>query len=315
MTDKSKKDTIGVINAHDKLFREVYSDRENAHSFLINHLPSKVLDLVDMSTLEISKDSFIEKELAEYYSDILYQVMLMDGSAGSIYLLFEHKSYHDRYVHLQLLEYMIRIWRLHIKQHKAGPISLPIVIPLLICHGRQEWPEGAMRLTSMLSGPVDELVGYIPDFGFELYDLNRFSDDQIKGTVMIQAVMLLFKYGLKPGLRYKLPEIFSMLRVLMEKETGMQYLETMLRYLVSVVGEEDNLSLDQIKEMAEQAISKNMGGYIMTIAEKLRQEGKQEGKLEGKLEGELKGLREGIELGITLKFPEHIEAVMLEVNK
>lgn len=114
MTDKDKKDTIGVINPHDKLFREVYSDRENAHSFLINHLPGKVLDLVDMSTLEISKDSSIKKELAEYYSDILYQVMLSDGSAGFIYLLFEHKNYR-----VKSLENMVKIQRLHIKQHST----------------------------------------------------------------------------------------------------------------------------------------------------------------------------------------------------
>ncbi|WP_287036651.1 Rpn family recombination-promoting nuclease/putative transposase [Desulfobacter sp.] len=44
----------------------------------------------------------MEKELADYYSDMLYRVMLRDGSAGCIYLLFEHKSYHDRYVHLQI---------------------------------------------------------------------------------------------------------------------------------------------------------------------------------------------------------------------
>ena len=177
--------------------------------------------------------------------------MLRDGSAGSIYLLFEHKSYHDKYVHLQLLEYMVKIWRLHIKQHKGEPISLPIVIPLLICHGRQKWPEGTVRLTSMLSGPVDELVGYIPDFGFELYDLNRYSEDQIKGTVMGRVMMLLFKYSLQPEFRHRLPGIFSMFGTLMGKETGMQYLETVLRYVVSVGGEEDGLSLAEIKEMAE----------------------------------------------------------------
>ena len=53
-----------------KLIREVYGDRDNAHSFLTNNLPEKVLDLVDMSTLEICKDSFIEKELADYYFEV-----------------------------------------------------------------------------------------------------------------------------------------------------------------------------------------------------------------------------------------------------
>jgi hypothetical protein len=27
-------------------------------------------------------------------------------------VLFEHKSYYDKYVHLQVLEYMVKIWRL-----------------------------------------------------------------------------------------------------------------------------------------------------------------------------------------------------------
>lgn len=114
MAEQDTKNNIEVINPHDKLFRQTYGDKENVRSFLTNYLPGQVLKLVDLSTLEISKDSFIEKELADYYSDILYRVMLKDGSAGFIYLLFEHKSYHDKYVHLQLLEYMLKIWRLSI---------------------------------------------------------------------------------------------------------------------------------------------------------------------------------------------------------
>jgi predicted transposase YdaD len=166
-----EKNTAGVINPHDKVFKKTYSDRENACSFLTHYLPDKVLKLVDLNTLEISKDSFIEKDLADYYSDILYKVDLTDGSRGFIYVLFEHKSYHDRFVHLQ------------------------------------------------------------------------------------------------------------------------------------------------IKEIAEQAISKETGGYVMTLAEKLRREGEERGKLEGKLEGRLEGQRNAIELGMTLKFPEDIEAVMVRVNQ
>jgi predicted transposase YdaD len=233
-----EKNNSKVVNPHDKVFREVYSNKENAWSLLADKLPDKVLKLVDLNTLEISKDSFIEKELADYYSDILYKVNLTDGSQGFIYVLFEHKSYYDKFVHLQLLEYMVKIWRLYIKQHKGETSKLPIVIPLLICHGRKGWPEDTERLISLLSGPVEEIAGYIPDFGFELYDLLRYSDDQIKGTIMSRMILL---------------------------------------------------------HIAEQAISKETGEYIMTLAEKLRNE--------GEIKGEIKGLKEGIELGITYKFP------------
>jgi predicted transposase YdaD len=231
---------------------------------------------------------------------------MTDGSQGFIYVLFEHKSYYDRFVHLQLLEYMVKIWRLHIKQHEEKPVRLPIVIPLLVCHGRKEWPENTERLSSLLSGPVDELAGYIPDFGFQLYDLLRYSDDKIKGTILSRVILLLFKYILTPQLHHKLPEILSLLRTLRGEETGQQYLEVVFRYLTSAL-EDDEVSVKQMKEIAEKVISKETGEYIMTLAEKLRKEGETRAKLEG--------LRETIELGITLKFPGDIDTVMAKVNK
>jgi predicted transposase/invertase (TIGR01784 family) len=286
------------------VFRQVYSNKENARSLLADKLPDKVLKLVDLDTLEISKDSFIEKELADYYSDILYRVMLKDGNQGFIYVLFEHKSYYDKFVHLQLLEYMVKIWRLHIKQHEEKPVRLPIVIPLLVCHGRKEWPEDTVRLTSLLSGPVDELVGYIPDFGFELYDLHRYSDDQIKGNILSRVVLLLFKHIRDPDLLQKLPGILALMQKLMEKETGLQWLEVVFRYLTSA-REKDELSWKQIKDIAEKAISEEAGRYVMTLEEKT----KNEGRLEG-----IKGLREAIEAGLAVNFPGDIDTVMDEVN-
>ena len=311
MTDENK--TSRVVSPHDKVFKTAYSDLENARSLLSDRLPDTVLKLVDLNTLEISKDSFIEKELAEYYSDMLYKVRLTDGSRGFIYVLFEHKSYYDRFVHLQLLEYMVKIWRMFIKQHKKQPDYLPIVIPLLVCHARKEWPDDTVRLASLLSGPVEDLRGYIPDFGFELYDLHRFSDDQIKGTIASRVILLLLKHIRDPDLLQKLPDILALLKTLMEKETGLEWLEVVIRYLTSARDEED-LSAKKIVEIAEQAISKETGGYVMTLLEKLRNEGKQEGRLEGKLEG-IKGLREAIETGAAVKFPGDIDTVMAKVNK
>ena len=309
-----EKNTARVISPHDKVIKTAYSDLENARSLLHDRLPEKVLKLVDLNTLEISKDSFIEKDLAEYYSDLLYKVKLTDGTRGFIYVLFEHKSYYDRFVHLQLLEYMVKIWRLYIKQHKKQLDYLPIVIPLLVCHAKKEWPEDTVRLASLLSGPVNDLTGYIPDFGFELYDLHRFSDDQIKGTIASRVILLLLKHIRDQDLRQKLPGILALMQALMEKETGLQWLEVVIRYLASAL-DEDDLSWEQIKEIAEKAISKETGGYVMTLAEKLRNEGKLEGLVEGELKGEAKGLRNAIELGITLKFPGDIEDVMAKVNK
>jgi len=102
------------------------------------------------------------------------------------------------------------------------PDYLPIVIPLLVCHARKEWPEDTVKLASLLTGPVEDLAGYIPDFGFELYDLHRFTDDQIKGTIASRVILLLLKHIRDPDLRQKLPDILALLKTLMEKRIGVR---------------------------------------------------------------------------------------------
>ncbi|WP_245532038.1 hypothetical protein [Desulfobacter postgatei] len=106
----------------------------------------------------------------------------------------------------------------------------------------------------------------------------------------------------------------------MEKETGLQYLETVLRYLFNTM---DDISAEAIREVAEQALSAKEGEYIMTLAERLRKEGEirgeirgeLRGELRGKLEGKLEGLTDAIELGMILKFPDQVDQVMAEVKK
>ena len=64
-----------ITNPHDKLFRETWSDKSNARAFLENYLPRHVLDLVALDSLEICKDTFIGKDLADYHSDMLYNLL------------------------------------------------------------------------------------------------------------------------------------------------------------------------------------------------------------------------------------------------
>ena len=104
-----------ITNSHDKLFKEIWSDKSNAKSFLENYLPKKILEITDLDSLELCKGSFIEKNLQEFYSDMLYKVNFQKEPAY-IYFLFEHKSYPDNLIHIQLLEYIIKIWKLEIKQ-------------------------------------------------------------------------------------------------------------------------------------------------------------------------------------------------------
>ncbi len=129
-----------LVNPHDSLFRQVWSDPENARGFLSAWLPGETVSVMNMDTLEICRDSYVSKSLRTYYSDILYKIRLADRP-GYVYLLFEHKSEPDSMTPFQLLKYMVRIWeQYHRETGKKG--RLPVIIPLVLYQGRAEWGIG-----------------------------------------------------------------------------------------------------------------------------------------------------------------------------
>ena len=277
---------------HDKLVRETLGRKDTARDFLKNYLPSHLLELINLDSLEISKDSFIEKELKEFYSDILYKVRFKNDE-GFLYLLFEHKSHKPELIQLQLLGYIHQIFCLHVKQKKAK--HLPIIIPMVLYHGKTKWEFGT-RLSSVIKGPCDLLKEYIPDFRFVLFDLTQYSDDQIKGHVVAKAFMMVLKHMSQGDIFEKLPDIFSLFRGLSENDTGLQYLETLLRYLFGNIEDKD---MDMVKDILEKTISEEKGGSIMTtIAERFRNEGMQQGLQQGMNKGMRQGMQQGMHKGI-----------------
>jgi len=156
-----------ITNPHDKFFREVWSRQEIAVDFLANYLPEDVSKHLLLDTLEIQKDSFIEKHLKEHFSDLLYRIELKENSEAFVYMLFEHKSYPDTHVAVQLLRYMGAIWQQHLKAD-AGNTQLPVIIPLVFYHGTEIWKP--RKLSDLLASTPVNLTQYIPDFNFAFSD-------------------------------------------------------------------------------------------------------------------------------------------------
>ena len=272
------------INPHDKFFKDMLSDIDNAKSFFKDYLPPDILKAIDLNTLRICKDSFIEKDLKEFFSDILYEVSITDKK-NYLYLLFEHKSGLEKQIHLQLLQYMIKIWRLHIKQ-KGFP--LPVIIPLVLYHGNQKW-----NVPIDFGGLFDVKKGfkaYLPDFDYILYDLSKYTDEDIKGEVILKAALMLFKYIKKPELIKKSVEIFLLLNSIMESEKGLEALETFFRYIFYA----GDMPVEKLKKIAAENLHNKGEEAIMTLAERLINQGKDEGIKQGLSQGLSQGLQKAI---------------------
>lgn len=61
-------------NPHDKFFKESFSKLSVAKDFLNNYLPQSLINAIDIDTLKPQKDSFINEELEESFSDLLFKV-------------------------------------------------------------------------------------------------------------------------------------------------------------------------------------------------------------------------------------------------
>jgi len=267
-----------MSNPHDLFFKETFSRKEVASGFLHEYLPEDILCLTDLNSLAIVKDSFVEKELADQYSDILYTVLFKD-SRLYIYLLFEHKSYADPMTAFQILRYIVSIWKQYLKQNPDAK-KLPAVYPMVIYHGRWKWH--LKRDFYALIEPEDEVLRkYTPNFQFALHDISHTPDKEIKGQIISRIVLLLLKYIFRPDLKSELPAIIKLLNKVTSQTDTIEMLEVFMRYVVQATGRFEKEEVNEVIKIAFK------GDDIMqTFIDKYIEQGKREGKLEGKREGQ-----------------------------
>ncbi|MBS1253614.1 MAG: Recombination-promoting nuclease RpnA [Anaerolineales bacterium] len=312
-----------IGSPHDHFFRMAFGRPEVARDFLHHYLSQPVRDLVDLSTLTPHKDSFVDEELRDHFSDLLYEVRLHSEKPAYVYLLFEHKSYSEPLIAFQLLRYMVRIWEV---VPRGAKNKLRSIIPLVLYHGERVW-KVKLNFGSLFEGP-EELKRYFPDFEYHLIDLSDYSDEEIIGEVLLQASLLLLKHIFDPALAERLPDIFGLLRELAQQQTGLEYLYAVLRY-VSQAGK--TVTEEDLRQAVETAFSKEGGALVATIAERWTEQGfekgieqgikqgielgKQEGIQLGKQAGRHEGLLAGIEMALELRFGEAGLQLLSEVQK
>ena len=141
-----------------------FAGSANAHGSRSRQLFSRIRPATFNRRLALDTDTHVEGKQSTRYSDLSATVGYLGsgeatpeaaGGAGrerggatgtgggknghrsgeaKLYLLFEHKSWSDSWVTLQLLRYMTRIWSRHEREIRRLP--LPPVIPIVIFHGR-----------------------------------------------------------------------------------------------------------------------------------------------------------------------------------
>jgi predicted transposase YdaD len=256
----------------------------SAHIFLREHLPPRIAALLGPEPPEPDCASFVDEDLAQHHSDLLFRLSLNTGSDTLAYVLFEHKSAPDPATPLQLLRYIVRVLAKWYDEHKRLP--LPVVLPLIVHQGPKGWECSTSFID--LFGPVPSaLRPYLPSFRHALVDLARIADQKLSTDVRLSARLRAMKYVQRGDLARRLRSIFA---------PGLSDvdIQPILHYI-------DNSSVAVSPEALQAALRERLGqqrgeqimGFTQEFEARGRAAGLAQGRAEGLAEGEARGEARG----------------------
>lgn len=269
-----------TASPHDAVFKAFLTHPETARDFLQLHLPSNLLKVCDLDTLKLASGSFIEDDLRACYSDVLYSLNTARGD-GYVYCLIEHQSKSDKLMAFRLMRYAIAAMQRHLE---AGHQRLPLVIPILFYHGQTSPYPYSLDWLALFDEPP--LAKQLYGSAFPLVDVTAIPDDDIMQHRRMAILELLQKHVRQRDLSELLDRLVTLL---LTGYTTDEQLVTLLSYMLQVGETHSPAAL--LKQLAERV--PHHGDKIMTIAERL----KEEGRAQGIAIGIEQGIEQGIEKG------------------
>lgn len=272
--------TTSMLSYHDGFFKHFMSDICLARDFLHQHLPPAVLYQCDLSTLTMTSGSFVEPELRQHCSDMLYRVKA-SGTEGYIYCLIEHQSRPQAMMAFRMMRYCLAAMKRHLDQ---GNDYLPLVVPLLLYHGRQSPYPYSCRWLDCFHQP--ELAAAVYNSAFPLADITTLDDRHLlkHGTIGLLQIIQ------RDIFIRDLIDLLPCIKRIMSVTHISNDLKRSLIYYICAAGNTKNLP--RFIHLLVQQTPQHQED-IMTVAEQLRKEGREQGLQQGLEQGLEQGRREG----------------------
>jgi len=270
------KDDLTPKDPHDRLFKRVMSDEANVKQFIKEFLPKELSSQIDLKEMKLIPTEKI-KGYNKYYMDTAVECKIAD-TKGQLYFVFEHKSYPDPGVLLQMLSYMTALW--YEQRKKNNPLTP--VIPVVIYHGTTSW-----NVTTHFQGQFDSLneivKPYVPEFDYVLVDLTQMPNDEIEqkaqNAPFLAASLLLMKLVALQDLE-EIAGITVIINLPEEKKL------MLFLYLFYTLDVDQNTMQRIVKELGGEEI-------MPSLAERLIKQGEERGEKRGEERGERKGTVKG----------------------
>jgi len=261
-----------IENIHNNFFTRVFSEVANVATFLKVALPEELQNRLDLAEMTLDPTSYVSEQYRSSFSDIVAKCRTKaEELSVDVYFLFEHKSYQDKGVLIQLLRYMSLMWQKDSEEKKP----LRVIIPLVFYHGEGSWqiPTQFVEQFSV----DDELKRFLLNFSYVLFDTNAWdwqaeSNRPLKENIYLLSAMLLMKAAFRKDLEL-IKQVFQLWH-----QMGFVNEKERIAFLLIYVMETQDIPVTQLEKLLEE--TKLKGKTAMpTLAQRLRDEGIEKGYL------------------------------------
>ncbi len=167
-------------NIHDSLFKSMFTIKENMQDLLQGTLPNEIVHNFKLDSLTFDPTEYVDEKLSPYFRDISCNIFYGETNT-KISLLYEHKSFPSKSIHIQLLRYMLNVW----EKQLANKTELTPFITMVFYHGKRKWNED-----SFYQNIPEELKPFTPLFDNVLYNTNKVEDNAILKHFQNQEVQI-----------------------------------------------------------------------------------------------------------------------------
>jgi len=255
---------------HAQFFKKIFSRPDYARDLLRHALPAALHSQLDLDSLHMSPDTYVDETLKEHLADLVIQVVTKSGTTCYVYLLLEHKSTPEQLVGLQLLRYMALQWHKLQQDKKLYHNKLPPIVPLVIYQGQQPWPHSC-RFQDSVDLPDDNFRAYVPDFTFGLFDTGQVNTEHLYDTLIVKYYTAISRSLDSPHMRQLLPELVGAFTETLQADEAVEMIAIFIRYILRGNSYIEQEHIQQIKRQLPPAQEKQI---MNAVTEEWKAEGK-----------------------------------------
>ena len=291
------------LKPSDAYFKAIFKNKAVALQLIRYVMSDDMAEQINMDTLELAPESFIDEKLRESLSDLVYTCRLNTEQQIRVCLLFEHKSNKPgRELYPQLNRYMVGIQQEDIKQQRK---DFTLTVPVLFYNGKDKW---TAKPASAFYGDLPEgFSSFVPTFRFLVVNLQEMSDAEIlamRDTMLLRNIFLAMKHAWEDDFyRHHYEEVFIFVHPDLSDEMLLSLFSLTFQYIyqVSLFKEKELMGIiDQLPPKHKQLAKSTWGMMVEKYSTIGLEQGRAEGLAMGIQEGLMSGMQKGLELGMEM---------------